>query len=164
VYSPVRAGDAAASRHVPAVRERRARVPGQRAGQARDARPRPPPRHRVQVRVAPFLSRGRTTRQIRTRSSRATDSLGGFNVFSLLEATKVDFVGCRAQVGGGRAERRGVVQPVPGAEARPQGQALERGCCKRSRLTMHVLLILLLARTKQHQPCGSLLRLLFRVG
>jgi hypothetical protein len=120
----VHAGHAAAPRHVPAVRERRARVPRQRAGQARDARPRPPPCHRIQVR----------TRQIRTRSSRATDSLGGFNVFPLLEATKVDFVGCRAQVGGGRAERRGVVQPVPGAEARPQGQALERGCCKRSRL------------------------------
>lgn len=44
----VRAGGAA-SKHVPAVRERRARVPGQRAGQAGDARPRPPPRHRLQV-------------------------------------------------------------------------------------------------------------------
>jgi len=43
------AGDAAASRHVPAVRERRARVPRQRPGQARDARPHPPPRHHLQV-------------------------------------------------------------------------------------------------------------------
>ena len=43
----------AQARHVPAVRERRARVPRQRPGQARDGRPRPPPRHQLQVRVTP---------------------------------------------------------------------------------------------------------------
>ncbi|PVH37070.1 hypothetical protein PAHAL_6G235000 [Panicum hallii] len=39
----------AQARHVPAVRERRARVPRERPGQARDGRPRPPPRHQLQV-------------------------------------------------------------------------------------------------------------------
>ena len=51
----VTAGGAAAE-HLPAIWERRARLPGQRAGQARDADPHPPPGHRLQVRAPPRRS------------------------------------------------------------------------------------------------------------
>lgn len=52
VWNNVYAGVAKAE-HLHAIWERRARVPRERAGQARDARPHPPPGHWLQVRAPP---------------------------------------------------------------------------------------------------------------